>query len=112
MFGHVAGIIKLLGTFEKLDGVPNSGQMHLAAMLAQFSSISGRAIYDRTGIDTFSDVFRLDERSMLRMGLGYQLNPWLYVFMDYIWTFRFNEVSQRLETEKRFEPQLSLVFPL
>jgi len=112
LFGHVARVIRLLGTFEKLDGVPHSGQLHLAAMLAKFSKFSGRAVYDRTGIDTFGDVFKLDERSMLRMGLGYQLNSMLYIFMDYIWTFKVNPVTQRLETEKRFEPQLSLVVPL
>ena len=74
--------------------------------------ISARVVYDKTGIDTFNDAFTLDERSILRAGLGYQINPFLYLFTDYIWTFKVDEDTGKLKTQKRIEPQLSLVVPL
>lgn len=113
LFGHVLNIVKLLGTFERIDGNPQSGRLHLAAILSKaLPKISARAVYDKTGIDTFGDAFTLDDRSILRAGFGYQINSFLYLFTDYVWTFELNETSGELKSQRRIEPQLSLVLPL
>ncbi len=113
LFGHVLKVVRLLGTFERIDGQPNSGKLHLGALLSKaLPRISARAMYDKTGIEDFEDAFTLNERSILRAGLGYQINAYLYLFTDYIWTFRRNETTGVLETQRRVEPQLTFVMPL
>jgi hypothetical protein len=51
-----------------------------------------------------SDALLLDES---RLGLGYQIHPFIYLFMDYIWTFERNSTTGRLESQRRVEPQFS-----
>ncbi len=113
LFGHVLNTVKLLGTFEHIDGQPNSGRIHLAAMLSKpIARFSARAVYDKTQVKDAGDVFSLDERSILRAGLGYQLNSYFFLFTDYIWTFEVDDVTGDLKTQRRIEPQLSFVMPL
>ncbi|MFQ5629803.1 MAG: hypothetical protein ACE5I1_13645 [bacterium] len=88
--GTVLNTIDVLGTFERLDGISNSGVLHIQAIVPNtVPKMSLRAAYDRTGIDSFSDAFQLDNRSVARLGLGYKINPFIVVYMDYIWTNRF-----------------------
>ena len=113
LFGDVVNVVKLLGTFGRIDGQENSGRLHLAALLSRsVANFTARAIYDKTGIEGFSDAFTLDERSIARLGLGYQINPYIFLYMDYIWTYQFNEITQSLETQRRVEPQIAFVFPI
>ncbi|MFQ5649362.1 MAG: hypothetical protein ACE5IY_05425 [bacterium] len=112
-FAYFLNIVKMIGTFERVDGHADSGRLHVAALLSKsLPRISARAVYDKTGIEDFSDAFTLNERSILRAGLGYQINAYLYLFTDYIWTFRRNEITGELETQRRVEPQLTFVLPL
>ncbi|MFQ5823797.1 MAG: hypothetical protein ACE5JB_07060 [bacterium] len=113
LFGHFLNYIKFLGTFERIDGQKDSGRLHLATLLSKsVARISARAVYDKTSIEDFEDAFTLDDRSIARIGLGYQVNPFFFIYMDYIWTFQFNETTQSLETQRRVEPQIAFVFPL
>ncbi len=113
LFGHVLNVVKLLGTFERIDGFANSGRLHLAGFLSRgLGPISARAIYDKTRIDDFADAFTLDERSILRAGLGYQVNAYLYLFTDYVRTFEVNATTGKLESQRRVEPRLTFVLPL
>ncbi len=113
LFGDIFRMVKLLGTFERLDGQANSGRLHLAALLSpSVGPFQARALYDKSGIDDFADTFTLNDRSILRAGLGYQINAYLYLFTDYIWSFAINGKTGQLETQRRIEPQLSLVLPL
>jgi hypothetical protein len=113
LFGSVANIIQLLGTFERLDAHPNSGELHLAAYVPDtVPSVSARAQYNKAGIGSFGDVFSLDERSQARAGLGYRVNPFVVVFLDYVWTFQPDPVTGGFKTQERFEPQVAIVFPL
>lgn len=113
LYGHVLRAVKLMGTFQRVDGASRSGQLHLAALLSRsVARVAARAVYDKTGIDDLKDAFTLDERSILRAGFGYQINTYLYLFTDYIWTFERNPTTGALETQRRVEPQLSFVLPL
>jgi hypothetical protein len=56
----------------------------------------------------------MDENSAARIGLGYKLNQFLILYMDYIYTFRFDAKRNSYVVQKRFEPQLALAvtFPV
>ncbi len=113
LFGRVANVVQLYGTFERLDDHPDSGELHLAAFVPQtVPSISARAVYSKTGIGSVSDVFSLDDRSQARLGLGYRVNPFVVLFVDYVWTFRLDPATGRYLTQERVEPQIAIVFPL
>jgi len=111
LLGHVLGMIRLIGTFERIDKQAQSGRLHMGAMLSKpIGKISARGMYDKTNIDTFGDVFSLDTRSILRAGLGYQINSYLHLFTDYVWTFETNDAG-KIESQRRIEPQLTFVMP-
>jgi len=111
LYGHVLNTIRLLGSFERLDGVPNSGRLHIeAAVPDAVPKIAARGLYDDRGIDTFSDVFKMDANSAARLGIGYKIYPFLVFYMDYVWTFRFDETAQAYKVQRRFEPQLAVSF--
>jgi hypothetical protein len=111
LYGHVLNAVQLLGTFERLDKVPNSGRLHMEATLPNtIPSIAARAMYDRRNIDDFGDAFQLDEDSVARAGLGYKITPYLIFYGDYIWTFRYDEAKKKYKVQKRFEPQIALSF--
>ena len=113
LFGELLKLVKFIGTFERIDGQKDSGRLHMAGLLSQsIARFTAHASYDRTGIQNFSDTFSLDDRSMARIGVGYQANPYMILFMNYIWTFQLNEVTQTLETQRRVEPQVAFVFPI
>jgi len=111
LYGHVLNAVQLLGTFEKLDEQPNSGRLHLEATLPNtLPKIAARAMYDRRNIDGLGDAFDFDEDTVARAGLGYKIAPFVILYGDYVWTFRFDEASQKYKVQKRFEPQISLSF--
>lgn len=112
LHGEILNAFQLTGTFEKLDDVKNSGLLHMElAVPNTVPSISARGTYDRVGIDGFSDAFKLDERSVAKFGLGYKINPFIMVFMDYVWTFRFDPAGNKYVSQKHIEPQISFVMP-
>jgi hypothetical protein len=110
--GTVINTVDVIGTFERLDGVQNSGILHIQATVPNtVPKFSLRAAYDRTGIDSFSDAFKLDNRSVARFGIGYKLNTFIVVYMDYIWTYRLDPNTGKYETQRRVEPQIAFVYP-
>ncbi len=71
--------------------------------------------YDRTGIDGVSDLFALDNRSLLYLEVGYEPTSFLVFSLMYLWTYvpvtdAAGNVSY--EVQKRVEPKVSFVFPL
>ncbi|RMD98823.1 MAG: hypothetical protein D6814_06755, partial [Calditrichaeota bacterium] len=83
LYGSVLGTVEVLGTFERQDAVPNSGILNIQARIPDaVPAISARASYNRTGIDSFSDAFKLDNRSVARLGIGYKVYPFLIVYLD------------------------------
>ncbi len=112
LYGSILNMVDILGTFEKLDAQPRSGILNVQAQIPDaLPSISARATYNRTGIDGFADTFKLDERSVARLGIGYKVYPFLIVYMDYVWTFRYDPATGGYKTQKRIEPQIAFVYP-
>ena len=110
LYGQVLNMLRLVGTFERRDGKPQSGILHLEATLPEtIPKVAFRAMYDDKNIDNFGDVFELDENSAARLGIGYRMDP-LILYVDYIYTFRFDPNQNRYVVQKRFEPQLALAF--
>ena len=112
LYGQVLNTLEILGTYERLDGVPNSGIMHIEAKVPNtVPKITMHASYNRINIDTFSDAIRFDDNSIARAGIGYKIYPFLVLYMDYIWTYRYDEVQDRYRIQRRIEPQIAFVYP-
>ncbi|MDZ7725491.1 MAG: hypothetical protein U5R06_22370 [candidate division KSB1 bacterium] len=101
--------IRGIGTFSRLDDTPESGIMHLALNAPDaIPSIAAHATYDKIGIEQLNDVFTLDNRSVARVGVGYKLNAFMIMYVDYIWTYeKVNENGNvYYKPQERFEPRL------
>ncbi len=101
-------IVQALGTFEMMDNVNNSGILHVGAGLSQsIPLVDIDASYDKRGIGTFKDIRTLDYRSVARVGIGYKLKPYLLLYLDYIWSFVWDEENQNYKPQERFQPRLA-----
>ena len=119
LYGQVLNSLRLVGTFERRDGKPKSGIMHIEATLPEtIPKVAFRASYDDKNIDNFSDVFKFDENAAARVGIGYRMDP-LILYIDYIYTFRYDPNKPDPKTglpkggyvvQKRIEPQIALAF--
>ncbi len=119
LYGQVLNSLRLVGTFERRDGKPKSGIMHIEATLPEtIPKVAFRASYDDKNIDNFSDVFKFDENAAARVGVGYRMDP-LILYIDYIYTFRYDPNKPDPKTglpkggyvvQKRIEPQIALAF--
>jgi len=109
--GHVLNTLHIIGNFQRLDDTNRSGILHLAADIPDaIPKIAAQATYDKIGIETLNDAFTLDDRSIARIGVGYKINPYLMFFMDYIYSFQFNEEKNAYEAQKRFSPRVAFVY--
>jgi len=119
LYGQVLNTLRLVGTYERRDGKPKSGILHVEATLPEtIPKVAFRAMYDDKNIDNFGDVFKLDENSAARLGIGYRMDPLIF-YVDYIYTFRYDPNKPDPKTglpkggyvvQKRFEPQLAVAF--
>ncbi len=104
--------IRLIGMYSFLDNVSESGALHFeldAPDLIPVLAVHGT--YDKVGINTIGDVFTLDNRSIARVGAGYKINPFMIMYLDYIWTFEETfPGSNVFQPQERFEPKLVLVY--
>lgn len=92
IFGQLAasilGKLKILGSYQRLNGVENSGLLHFETRLSDLiPSIRLRATYDKTGIKTFKDIRTLDYRSVATAELGYKTMQYIMVSMIYRWNW-------------------------
>jgi hypothetical protein len=108
--GNIGGIFRLLGSFQKQDGISHSGIMHLEARLVELlPNIRLLAYYDKTNIETFKDALTLDIFSQAVAEVGYKAYGFLWVSLRYRWNFI--ETSPNVyEPQERFEPRVSFVF--
>jgi len=79
-----------------------------ATKLGKFT-ISGS--YVKGNLENLADAFKLDQRSLLNANIAYQLVSFLYVGMDYKWTFARLE-NGKVEATNYFRPYFGLSFPL
>ncbi len=108
--GHVLNRLRLIGNFQKLNGIPNSGILHLEAsvpdMIPRFEFFG---YYDKKNIETFKDAVTLDINSVLSAGMRYQLYGLVYANLIYRWYWvedaNFPGVYRPVE---RFEPGVSI----
>lgn len=112
----VLGALQVRGTYSRLDNDPKSGILHLGASTGNMVPIIVvNAGYDKKYIQSNKDIFTLDDRSQLYASVGYKPYPFMIVSMLYTWTFApvtdaYGNKSYK--TQKRVQPQVSLVFPL
>jgi len=101
-------LVKAVGTYQKIDGQPHSGELHMDARLSpSIPFIAAEAGYDKIGMEHLKDMFTLDERSVAWLGLGYKINAYMMIFVDYIWNFKWDENKKRYKTQERFQPRLA-----
>ena len=107
--GQVAGLLTLAGSFQKQDGIPYSGILHLEARLMDvIPDVQFITYYDKTNIETFEDARTLDIYSQAVMELGYVAYGFLMISMRYRWNFI--ESSPGVFTpQERIEPVVSFV---
>jgi len=108
--GLLGNKVRLLGMFSRLDEQKNSGILHLAADAPDaVPAIAAHATYDKMGVEMVKDVFTLDINSVARVGLGYKIKPYLILYMDYLWTWKYETDetgAQVLKPQERIEPKL------
>ncbi|RPI00897.1 MAG: hypothetical protein EHM72_07900 [Calditrichaeota bacterium] len=102
--------IRLLGMYSYYDSEALGGNLHFALDAPEVVPVfAAHATYDKRQIETIGDVFTLDYRSLARVGLGYKINPFLILYMDYVWTFEETEAGSGVyQPQERFEPKLVL----
>lgn len=84
--GHILNRIRLIGNYQRLNGVSHSGVLHLEASAPDLvPKFELRGYYDKSGIETFEDARTLDSQSVLTGEVGYQLNRFLLLTMIYRW---------------------------
>ena len=109
----VLKFVRVLGTYQLIDGQANSGLLHFGAGLSQdIPLVSFEATYDKIGMDKLKDVFKLDRRAVARVGLGYKIKPYLLLYVDYIWNFVWDEDKGAYKPQERIQPRLALRYPL
>ena len=117
LYSSILGIFRILGSFQKLDHVTNSGMLHIAGELSSenFQYVV-RAGYDKINIENIGDVFTTDDRSYLYFQFGYKVQPYLLLSMVYYWTFTptrdYNDKIIGYEPQKRVEPRLTFIYPI
>lgn len=108
--GHIANMLRLVGSYQYQDGVPYSGLLHLEARLMDLvPNVRLIAYYDKTNIEKFKDVRTLDIYSQAVAELGYVTYGILMISLRYRWNFI--EVTPGVyKPQERFEPRVSLVY--
>ncbi len=107
--GHVIHKVRLIGSFEKLNGIAHTGILHLEAyspdLIPKFDL---RAYYDKTNIETFREARTLDINSILTAEVGYELNRYLLLTMVYQWYWVQDPARPgSFKPLERVEPRLS-----
>lgn len=112
---RILGTLDVLGSFQKLDKIDNSGILHLYTdILPDNSMVVARAGYDKINILDGKDLFTLDDRSYLYTEVGYKPLPYLVASIVYHWNFSpvrdSNDNIVEYKPQKRIEPRLSFVY--
>ncbi len=116
LYVSLLGTFDIIGSYQRLDEIPNSGELHLAAnVLPEGVPFILRAGYDKTNIGNETGIFTLDERSNLHTEIGYKINSYLAATIYYRWTFLpIRDADDNIidfQTQKRVEPRLTFVYP-
>jgi hypothetical protein len=112
----VANLIKVYGSYERLDKTPESGVLDIKAEATpQNLPIVARAGYSKTNITNEAGMFKVDDHSYLYTELGYKPYSYLLVSMLYIWTFEpvrdADKAIVGYKSQKKIEPRVSFIYP-
>lgn len=112
--GHIINRIRLVGNYQRLNGVKRSGIVHLEASAPNLiPRIELRAYYDKYGIETFEDFRTLDFRSVATGEISYRLNRFFVVSTIYRWYWveqedEFGNIQYK--PVERIEPRISFSY--
>ncbi|MFI5253649.1 MAG: hypothetical protein ACHQQQ_14605 [Bacteroidota bacterium] len=111
---RLIGTFDILGSYQKLDNVSNSGIFHAYTNVApEGMPIVARAGYDKVNIVDFTDLVTTDDRSYLYAEVGYKPLPYLITSMLYSWTFtpiRNGSDIVGYEPQRKVEPRVTFVY--
>lgn len=107
LMATILGKITVIGSYEYYDENEFGGTAHAAAGLEPntIPRVLLRGTYDKDRVETFEDLVTLDARSMANGYIGYGLNKYLYLTVNYQWTFSRDE-NDNLITQERIVPRL------
>ncbi|MDI6807416.1 MAG: hypothetical protein QME66_00330 [Candidatus Eisenbacteria bacterium] len=107
----VLGKITVLGNYQDYNGDNVLGVIHV---VADAPSLVPKAVltgtYDKAGIKDFGDAWKLNENSIMRVEVGYRLNPFLVFVTEYRWNFVYDPVTNTYKTQKRISPRVMLSY--
>lgn len=112
----IANYAVVYGSYQRLDKTPNSGILQLKTDLSpKDGAYVLYAGYEKSGIQSESELFTTDERSHAYVEVGYKPYKFLIVSLVYHWTFLpLRDGSNNVigyEPQKRIEPRVSFVMP-
>lgn len=112
----VLGTFDVLGSYQRLDDHPKSGQLRLWTEIApEDAPFVARAGYDKKQIADETDMFTLDDRSLLTAEVGYKPIP--YLLFSIVFQQNYTPVRDEddevvgYEPQKRIEPRVSFMMP-
>lgn len=113
---NVLNLLTVNGSYQRLDKDAKSGLLHISAdLVPKDLPFIARAGYDKVNIQSESDMFKLDDRSVLYAETGYKPYSWMLVTMVYQWTY----TPQRdgsdniigFVPQKKVEPRVYFIYP-
>jgi len=110
LVGHVLHKVRVIGNYQRLNGVKHSGVLHLEATAPDLvPSFELKAYYDKTNIESFKDVRTLDIHSVATVEVAYRLNRFMLLSTIYRWYWI--EISPgTFKPVERIEPRLAFSY--
>jgi hypothetical protein len=113
MGGSVLDKLKIFGAYQRFYRTPRDGILQLSMRLEDLiPSVVFRADYFKRDVGADTDLFTLDERSLLHVEFSYLPYPYLLLSVVYQWTFipvrGENNRILRYEPLQRIEPRVAL----
>jgi hypothetical protein len=104
---HIIQKVRLIGSFQRLNGIKDSGILHFEALAPDFiPRLEMSAYFDKIGVETIKDLRTLDINTSVTALVGFRITQYLLLTTVYRWYW--------IETEKgvykpirRIEPGIS-----
>ncbi len=113
---NVLNLVTVNGSYQRLDKDSKSGLLHISAdLVPKDLPFLARAGYDKMNIQSESDMFKLDDRSVLFAETGYKPYSFMLVTMVYQWTYTpTRDASDNItgfKPQKKVEPRVYFIYP-
>ncbi len=111
-FLNVQDEFEFQGNYLHLDNLTGKDWMELEVALPKITDrIFAKAIYTRKDINGVSDLFALDERSLMFAEASYKPFNWILVTLLSRWTFAIDD-NGHLHTQSMIEPKVDVILSL